>query len=117
MEKRKILHRGIRQDTGQWVYGDYREQEGVIYISNEQGSFEILPFSEGQFTGRFYESYRVFEGDLFKRRGRLYSVIYDDFACAFMLKCDETGKKYHFDDFDFSTFDMVGTIYNHVYVL
>jgi uncharacterized phage protein (TIGR01671 family) len=62
---REIMFRGIRVDTGKWVYGDLRREGQRTTITDVAGnSFEVEAESVGQFTGLFdANGIRIFEGD------------------------------------------------------
>lgn len=68
---RKILFRGKRIDTGEWVYGDFRNTNGmnphnafIVTYTNEQYN-EVIPETVGQCTDLkdIYDK-DIFEGDV-----------------------------------------------------
>lgn len=63
---RKILFRGKRLDTGEWVYGDLQhDYDGEPRcISDFCGANPIDPSTVGQYTGLTANGKKIFEGDI-----------------------------------------------------
>lgn len=137
---RGILFRGKRADNGEWVYGylleavncntDKKstfimEQDATYYGYGEFAcSFEVIPETVGQFTGRCDENHnKIFEGDILE-------VSYDDGTtyitevCAYggTLCVDVEGEDYDFTAIDFAVdiwkhncceWEVVGNVYDN----
>ena len=69
------LYRGIRKDTGEWVYGFYfQTKAGLEFIVNDDTDsaqvkfFEIIPETAGQYIGqKDFNGNRIFEKDILDR--------------------------------------------------
>jgi hypothetical protein len=111
-----ILFRG-KTITGEWVYGYYEFDEHLNQglIRNGKGFVsEVLVKTVGQFTGYLlYENRNIFEGDLLKRKQKVYEVIYEDYYAAFILKSKGAIRSYHFDNWDVYDFTPIGNIYDN----
>lgn len=66
------LYRGIRKDTGEWIYGFYLQTKaGLEFIVNDDRDsgqlkfFEIIPGTAGQYIGqKDFNGNRIFEKDI-----------------------------------------------------
>lgn len=78
---REILFRGMREDNGEWIYGDLLQDrdlgemmiEHFDYYIDENGrqrdycQYEVIPKTVGQYTGLTdSEGNKIFEGDVIK---------------------------------------------------
>lgn len=86
MQERKIVFRGKRVDTGEWVYGFYtlygqsRGLHPAIITGTEEGCVIpvfIDPETRGEYTGLTDKNgIRIFEGDIVKHHfGEEYGVV------------------------------------------
>lgn len=81
------LYRGIRKDTGEWVYGFYLQTKaGLEFIVNDDRDsgqlkfFEIIPETAGQYIGqKDFNGNRIFEKDILDREdsSRFYILFKD----------------------------------------
>ena len=125
---REILFRGKRSDTGEWVYGDLRQDAdlGTAYIGGwdyftadyalqrEPYEYPISPETVGQYTGLTDKNgNRIFEGDIVKlRRRRDYGIVkYAIPECRFEYLMQGDGDQLLFDDVDYV--EIIGNIHDN----
>lgn len=59
---REILFRGMRVDNGEWIYGNFFQDEAIgVYLI---GFFDVIPETVGQYTGLNANGTKIFEGDI-----------------------------------------------------
>ena len=82
MSNRQHLLRGKRKDTGEWVYGDLRQDRdlelryiggynyysgGLEGLQREPFEYEVIPETIGEWTGLCYKNgVKIFEDDIVK---------------------------------------------------
>jgi len=64
---RTIKFKGLRVDGQGWVYGHYYDDEIQSFIISGINTYEVIPESLGQFTGKLTsDEMEIYEGDLIK---------------------------------------------------
>ena len=139
---REILFRGKRVDNGEWVYGDFIENQGSCYIytasdtttipipSNEQIISvicnKIIPETVGQYTGLTDKNgKKIFEGDIIKYKNTdgikfngvaltvIGKVVYNEKNASFAISGkDKIGAKYY-DYFPIKNIEIIGNIHDN----
>lgn len=106
---REILFRGQREDNGEWVEGDLRQDRDLLqtfidgwdyYISEtglerEPFIYEVIPETVGQYIASDKNGRKVFDGDIMKNSTDQYIVIkWDQRYSAYMTRITFNGVSY-----------------------
>lgn len=135
---REILFRGKRADTGEWIYGDLRQDADLesAYIGGwdyfiadyalqrEPFEYPVSPETVSQFTGLYDKNgKKIFEGDIIKltiNRSLIFSVNWVDDCGMFCLKCLSRHPRLNLEAFDtdFTTVDgdeceIIGNVFDN----
>ena len=124
---REILFRGKRADNGEWVEGDLSQHKNgktFIKCGSATQSYEVIPKTIGQYTGKTLCDTRVFKGDIvewyedyddswgYTQTANGYSVVvWDDenFCWGF----DTDGYVQSFNDWDWYNCFVIGNIHDN----
>lgn len=72
--------RGVREDNGEWIYGDLVRINGNYYIHPIAGDYckgeKVIPESLGIWVGIFSDNKKVFTGDLVKCTNKVGTIHY-----------------------------------------
>lgn len=124
---RKILFRGKRVDTGEWVYGylsktrniEERPAELRLCIDYEEKgvmcSSIIIPETVGQYTGLTdIKGKMIFEGDILSGSWKKKLVVYFD-ECYLQFRVQEIGSCFCQDIsyYGIDKIEIIGNIYNN----
>lgn len=114
---REILFRAKRADNGAWETGGLVVVRGgcsdeQVYISEKMTGYHtpVLPETVGQYIGQIDKNKRkIFEGDIVKFKGELYTIRYIEKYNRFAAVKPNTV----FSVFSFSQAEIVGNIYDN----
>lgn len=125
---REILFRGKRDDTGEWIEGDLRQDKdlGTSYISGwsyyadcaglerEPFEHEVIPESVGQYTGLTdIDGVKIYEGDIvdiLTENEEVGAVTYDD--GGFVITADGFTVSF-LDNINGTDVRVIGNIYDN----
>lgn len=118
---RKILFKGKRTDSGEWVYGDFRNTNGmnphnafIVTYTNEQYN-EVIPETVGQYTNlKDICNKDIFEGDIMRTAvtGLTQHVGVVEFSDgSFGLRCTDGGA--YFLCFVSGSYTIIGNIHDN----
>jgi len=82
---RTIKFRGLRVDGKGWVCGHYYDDEIQSFIISGINTYEVIPESVGQFTGKLtINEMEIYEGDLITpwNGGIPKQVVWDEIFCG-----------------------------------
>jgi len=86
---RTIKFRGLRVDGKGWVCGHYYDDEIQSFIISGINTYEVIPESVGQFTGKLtINEMKIYEGDLIKGNNHElpFCVFWNKDSLAWFLK-------------------------------
>jgi hypothetical protein len=92
---RIIKFRGLRVDGKGWVYGHYYDDEIQSFIIYEINTYEVIPESVGQFTGKLTINHmEIYEGDLIApcNGGIPKQVVWDEIFCGWYFEIEPFSK-------------------------
>ena len=128
-KRRKILFRGKRVDTGEWIKGYFMKFRDIYTIQREDDEVfyckdRVIPETVGQFTGLYDKNGKeIFEGDVLKdiddipRFERPMIIEYDrcgfgykevGYNCVTSIDDKEFGLEYFTDEFE-----VIGNIHDN----
>lgn len=112
---REILFRGKRKDNGEWIYGDFFQDEDTgLYMIN---LIDVIPETVGQYTGLNANGTKIFEGDIvktdkFSEPNKQYIVKYELQFGAF-IGGDRHNLYFVTFDGDSDQFEVIGNIHDN----
>ena len=125
---RKILFRGKRTDTGEWVEGFYSNElyANKHYISKwyygsyaELQNFEVIPETVGQYTGATdVNGKRIFEGDIVREERNIEHINTVEFSTEDVGSCGCCFDKFYGSGFiarliSFARCEVIGNIFDN----